>query len=182
MDLQGQFLIATPQMPDPRFRETVIYLCAHTDEGAMGLVINQPIPHITLSDVLRSANMSVPATPLPPVYIGGPMEVETSFFLYSSDYRAKTFLEITDNVCLSREPEILQDIARGKGPRDYIFILGYAGWAPGQIENELKVNGWLALPANDKILFNTADDEKWHLAAKEHGIEISLFGDVIGNA
>jgi putative transcriptional regulator len=182
MNLQGQFLIATPQMPDPRFQETVIYVCAHTDEGVMGLVVNQPVPYISLADVMRSTNIPVIAEKLPTVYIGGPMEIESSFCLYSSEYKAINYIDVTDTVCLSRDVEILHDISQGKGPERYIFILGYSGWAPGQLENELKVNGWLTVPSNDKILFQTPDDKKWREAAKEYGIDITLFGDVIGNA
>lgn len=182
MNLQGQFLIATPQMPDPRFQETVIYICAHTNEGAMGLVVNHPVPYVSLADVMRSVNVPVATENLPHVYIGGPMEVESSFCLYSSEYKATNYINVTDTVCLSRDVEILHAISQGKGPDHYIFILGYSGWAPGQLENELKVNGWLTVPPNDKILFNTPDDKKWQEAAKEYGIDISLFGDVIGNA
>ncbi len=182
MNLQGQFLIATPQMPDPRFQETVVFICAHTDEGAMGLVVNHPVPQVTLADIMRSAKIPVNQDNLPSVYIGGPLEVESSFCLYSSEYTAKNYIDVTDTVCLSRNGEILYDISEDKGPEHYIFVLGYSGWAPGQLENELKVNGWLTVPSNDKILFQTTDDKKWQAAAKEYGIDISLFGDVIGNA
>lgn len=182
MNLQGQFLIATPQMPDPRFKETVIYICAHTEEGAMGLVINQPIPHINLADIMEKTEIAVTDDRLPQVYIGGPMEVEASFFLYSAEYRAKNYIDISETVSLSRDPDILVDISNGKGPESYIFVLGYSGWAAGQLENELKVNGWLTMPGNDKILFQTPDDMKWRQAAKEYGVDIALFGDFIGNA
>lgn len=180
--LQGNFLIATPQMPDPRFREQVIYICAHSDEGAMGLVVNNPLPDLTLADILRNADLPVPARALPPVYMGGPVELENAFILYSSDYQAATCMEVSGSVHLSRDPKILQDIALGRGPKNYIFLLGYAGWAPGQLENELKVDGWLTLPAEDEVLFHTPDEIKWKKAAQRYGINISLFGDVVGNA
>jgi putative transcriptional regulator len=180
--LQGQFLIATSQMPDPRFQEQVIYMCAHSEEGAMGLIINQPIPNVSIVDVMRSANIAVPDWQLPPVYMGGPVEMDTAFFLYTAEYETLHFLAVSDTVRLSRDPEILQDISKGRGPRRYIFLIGYAGWGPGQLENELSMNGWLTLPAEDEVLFNTPDEQKWRLAAKKHGIDIALYGDVIGSA
>jgi putative transcriptional regulator len=180
--LQGQFLIATSQMPDPRFQGQVVYMCAHNEEGAMGLVINQPIPNVSMADILRSANIAVPELELPAVYMGGPVEMDSAFFLYSAEYETTHFLAISETVRLSRDPEILQDIASGHGPRKYIFLVGYAGWGPGQLENELGMNGWLALPAEEEVLFHTPDELKWQRAAKSHGIDIELYGDVIGSA
>lgn len=180
--LQGYFLISTPKMPDPRFQERVVYLCAHTEEGAMGLVINQPLPDIQFADVLRGIDIKVPEKELPPVYMGGPVGLDTGFFLYSSDYTSKNQLEVSSTVFLSSDLEIFNDISGGHGPRDYIFVLGYSGWGPGQLENELTVDGWLTLPASDEILFRTPDDLKWKRAAQKYGIDITMFGDVVGTA
>nr|MBF0220999.1 YqgE/AlgH family protein [Desulfobulbaceae bacterium] len=179
--LQGNFLIATPQMPDPRFREQVIYICSHNDEGAMGLIVNHP-SEFSLLEVFLSANVEVSGTDFPQIYIGGPVEVEAAFFLYSSDYVGKNQLSISDDVSLSRDPQILHDIAGGVGPQSYMFILGYSGWAPGQLEAELTVNGWLTLPAKNEILFHTENSEKWKNAAMQFGIDISLYSDEIGTA
>jgi len=173
--LQGNFLLATPQMPDPRFQEQIIYICSHSPEGAMGLVVNHPITDITMADVLRSINLAVPAQPLPPVYLGGPVEMEAEF-------ACRSFLRITDSINISRDPEILQAISKGAGPQDYIFLLGYVGWAAGQLENELAVNGWLTLPADYDDIFHTPAEFKWRQVASKHGIDIVLFGDVIGRA
>lgn len=180
--LTGNFLISTPQMPDPRFQEQVIFLCAHNDEGAMGLVINNPNREITLRDVLQGANMPVPKGHLPPVYIGGPVELESGFILCSSDYASSNALEVTPEVLLSRDSRLLLDIARGQGPAHYLFMLGYAGWGPGQLESELVDNSWITVPGNFDILFKTPDEFKWKLAAFSFGIDIAVFGDVIGNA
>jgi len=179
--LQDKFLIATPQMPDPRFQEQVVYICSHNEDGAMGLVINRPSDH-SLDAVLKSANIPVPEQLLPPIYIGGPVDIESAFFLYSSEYKVEHFMVINQSVSMSREPKILHDIAQGNGPRDYLFVLGYAGWAPGQLEMELTVNGWLALPASYDILFHTSDELKWSKAAESCGIDIALFSDEIGLA
>lgn len=180
--LQGSFLISTSKMPDPRFREKLIYMCGHTDEGAIGLVVNNPLPDVTLDEILMSANIPVPDFELPPVYIGGPVEMESGFILYTADYHAKNQMEVSSTVCLSSDPQILQDIVLYNGPEKYLFLLGYAGWGPGQLESELTDNGWLILPAEDTIIFETPDPMKWKVAAQKFGIDISTFGDVVGNA
>ncbi|MBU0485572.1 MAG: YqgE/AlgH family protein [Proteobacteria bacterium] len=180
--LQGNFLIATSRMPDPRFQRQVIYLCAHSeDEGAMGLVVNHPSDH-TLVEILRSVDMPVPDFPLPPIYYGGPVEMDAVFILFSADYEPKNYIEVVKNVRLSRDADILWDISRGIRPNHYLFFLGYAGWGPGQLENELAVNGWLTLPGDEEVLFEVPDARKWHESAIRHGIDISTFEDVIGSA
>ena len=180
--LQGHFLISTRQMPDPRFQEQVIYLCAHNDEGAMGLVVNNPSQEITLLDVLHGAGLPVPEDSLPSVYIGGPVGTDSGFILYAAEETGYASLDVADDVFLSRDMRLLEEIARGQGPDDYLFLLGYAGWGPGQLETELMDNGWLTVPAGKEILFHTADDSKWKMAAYNYGIDISVFGDVIGYA
>ena len=180
--LGGHFLISTPQMPDPRFQEQVIYLCAHNDEGAMGLVINNPNPDITVGDILKGASIPVPDVELPPVYIGGPVDLESGFILYSADYTTTNSLEVTSDIYLSRDTRLLVDISNESGPDNYLFMLGYAGWGPGQLEHELLDNSWLTVPGDFDILFNTPDEFKWKLAAYSFGIDIAMFGDTIGNA
>jgi len=180
--LQGKFLIATPQMPDPRFKEQLIYMCSHNDDGAMGLIVNHPSEY-SLLEIFKSANLTISDNKdLPPIYIGGPVDVETAFFLYSSGYESEHELSISEDVSLSRDPQILNDIAQGKGPHDFMFVLGYSGWAPGQLEAELTVNGWLTLPSQNEILFQTPDADKWKRAALQFGIDISLYTDEIGTA
>lgn len=180
--LVGNFLISTPQMPDPRFQEQVIFICAHNDEGAMGLVINNPNQDIGLREVLEGANMPVPSGDLPPLYMGGPVELDAGFILYSSDYFTANSLEVTPEIFLSRDSRLLLDIAQGNGPEQYLFMLGYAGWGAGQLEEELLDNSWLTVPGDYNILFNTPDELKWKLAAHRFGIDISVFSDVVGNA
>lgn len=180
--LTGSFLVSTPQMPDPRFEEQVIYICAHSHEGAMGLAINKPNPAFSLMEVLKGANLPIPPIELPSIYIGGPVELESAFILYRSDYRTEYQLEVSSTVSLSRETKVLQDIAEEKGPIKYLFLLGYTGWGPGQLERELMDDGWLTVPADDNIIFELADDLKWKAAAMQYGIDISTFGDVVGYA
>jgi len=180
--LAGSFLVSTPQMPDPRFEEHVIYICAHNAEGAMGVTVNRPNHIFSLAEIIQGANLPVPDKKLPPVYIGGPVELESAFILYLSDYSVEHKLDISETISLTRETKVLEDIARGGGPSSYLFILGYTGWGPGQLENELLDNGWLSLPANDKIIFDMPDELKWKAAAMQYGIDIATFDDVIGNA
>ncbi|HIJ77840.1 MAG: YqgE/AlgH family protein [Desulfobulbaceae bacterium] len=180
--LQGYFLIATPQMPDPRFAEKVIYICAHNEEGAMGLVVNEPISELSLAEIFVSADIEIPKEPLPSIYAGGPVETAGAFFLYDSGYETANFLKVSSTVHLTRDPQILYDISIGAGPKNFLAALGYSGWGPGQLENELTVEGWLTLPATDDIIFKTPDHIKWQKAAKLYGIDISLFGDVVGTA
>jgi len=180
--LQGSFLIATPHMPDPRFHKMVVYICGHVaDEGAMGLIINHPTS-LTLVEVMEGLGIEAPEVDLPPVYLGGPMETEAGFFLFSKDFECPNFIEVTENLRLSSDVEILKAISRGNYPDRYIFALGYSGWAPGQLENELADDGWLALPGDEDVIFNTPDNDKWEKAARRLGIDISTFGGVVGSA
>ncbi|PIE56492.1 MAG: hypothetical protein CSA34_04105 [Desulfobulbus propionicus] len=182
-NLIGHFLLSTPQMPDPRFREQVIFMCVHNTEGAMGLVINNPNPAITMHEVLQGINISVSAGQLPPVYIGGPVEMEAGFILYRSPTAKDPYAMAIDNdIRLSRNANLLAAIARGGGPEEYLFMLGYAGWGPGQLEHELIDNSWLIVPGNLEILFHTPDELKWKKAAFQYGIDIALFGNVTGTA
>ncbi len=180
--LTGSFLISTPQMPDPRFAEQVILICAHGEDGAMGVAVNKPNPYFSLEEILRSAELPVPDKKLPPVYIGGPVELESAFVLYRSSYQVGHQLEIGESLCLSRESKILEDISEGRGPEDYLFLLGYAGWGPGQLESELLADGWLSLPASESIIFDILDENKWRTAADLYGIDISTLGDRAGSA
>jgi len=180
--LAGSFLVSTPQMPDPRFEEHVIYICAHNEEGAMGVCVNRPNHIFSLAEILQGANLPVPDKKLAPVHIGGPVELESAFILYLSDYSAEHKLDISETVSLTRETKVLEEISKGGGPSTYLFILGYTGWGPGQLENELLENGWLTLPASDNIIFDMSDELKWKAAAMQYGIDIAIFEDVIGNA
>ena len=180
--LQGSFLISTSKMPDPRFREKLIYMCGHTEEGAIGLVVNNPMPDVRLDEILKSADIPVPDFELPPVYIGGPVEMGSGFILYSAEYHAQNQMQVSTTVSLSSDPEILRDIVLQAGPSRYLFLLGYAGWGPGQLENELTANGWLTLPAEDDVIFSIPDAMKWKVAAQKFGIDITTYGDVVGSA
>ncbi|MCF8057040.1 MAG: YqgE/AlgH family protein [Desulfocapsa sp.] len=180
--LTGSFLLSTPQMPDPRFAEQVIYICSHSDEGAVGIAVNKPEPDLTLDEVLRSSGLPVPAELDTSVYIGGPVEPNAAFILYTSDYVTEQQLEVSPTVSLSRNNKVLEDIAHGRGPEKFLFAIGYAGWGPGQLEQELVSQGWLTIPADESIIFDVPDTEKWRRAASLYGIDIAIFQDFVGNA
>lgn len=181
-NLTGSFLLSTMKMPDPRFAEHVIYICAHNEAGTMGVAINKVSTLFSMEQVLRGAELPVPDQSLPPIHLGGPVETESAFILFGPGYQTQHQLDVSETVFLSRETKILEDIAKSRGPEKYLFILGYAGWGPGQLENELLDEGWLAIPSDDRIIFDVNDDEKWQMAAMQYGIDISVYGDIVGNA
>lgn len=185
--LEGQFLIAMPNMADGRFEHSVIYVCSHSEHGAMGLVLNQVARHLSLQDLLIQLNIldDETAIRLPPkiremnVYKGGPVEVERGFVLHSDDFTIEqSTLSIADGICLTATLEILKAIADGRGPEHAMLALGYSGWAPGQLESEILANGWLTAPAERSIVFDPVSDTKWQKALVSIGIDPAmLFGE-----
>jgi putative transcriptional regulator len=179
--LDGQLLIAMPAMGDPRFSRSVIYLCAHSSEGAMGIIINQRAPNISFTELLEQLNIIVPSEDsisLPPslgtmaVHLGGPVETGRGFVLHSADYfKAESTLPIDESVCLTATIDILRDIAKGSGPDKALLALGYAGWAPGQLESEIHANGWLHCTADPELIFDPEVDRKYNRALGRIGID-----------
>jgi putative transcriptional regulator len=188
--LDGQLLIAMPSMTDPRFNRAVIYLCAHSAEGAMGLIINQRAPHITLSRLLEQLDITVvgsrPVAILVgsmAVHVGGPVETSRGFVLHSADYfAADSTLQINESVYLTATIDILKAIAKGSGPDKAILALGYAGWAPGQLEREIQANGWLNCPADSEIVFDANIEAKYNRALARLGINPSYLVGAAGRA
>ena len=180
--LKNHFLISMPHMMDLNFARTVVYICEHTHEGAMGLIINRPLAQILFSDILTQMNIKVPAHNLPQVHFGGPVEIHRGFCLHSSDYKINDTLEITKNVSLTASKTIIEDIANVRGPERLLFLLGYAGWAAGQLEMEIAENGWLTTPSDESVLFNLDNEDKWKKAAQIVGIDITMMGGMSGNA
>jgi putative transcriptional regulator len=185
--LDGQFLIAMPGMQDTRFARAVVYLCAHSSDGAMGIMINQPAPQITFRDLLVQLSIIPEGTEirLPgtagrmQVHRGGPVETGRGFVLHSSDYFIEnSTLPIDEHICLTATLEILKAIAVGTGPQNAMLALGYAGWAPGQLETEIQSNGWLHAPATPELIFDTDLDAKYARALGMIGIDpVRLSGE-----
>ncbi|WP_421981647.1 YqgE/AlgH family protein [Roseibium sp.] len=189
--LEGQFLIAMPSMADSRFEHSVIYLCSHSDQGAMGLVVNQIARHLSLEELLIQLDIvnDESSIRLPDsvrdmnVHKGGPVEVERGFVLHSDDFMLnQSTLTIDNGICLTATLEILRALAQGDGPEQAILALGYAGWAPGQLENEIQANGWLTAPADPEILFDTDFDAKWHRALGSMGVDPAMLYTDAGHA
>ena len=173
MDLTGQLLVAMPGMGDPRFDHSVIFICSHDDEGAMGLIVNKSASTLKLTDVLdRLSTVDLEDTSGLGVHIGGPVETERGFVLHSPEYRSvMQTLDVSDDFAMTATLDILEDIARGKGPDHAMLMLGYAGWGANQLEAEIAQNGWLTCAATAKIVFDTPDDAKWAAALSSLGID-----------
>jgi putative transcriptional regulator len=189
--LDGQFLIAMPGMQDPRFSRAVVYICAHSSDGAMGIAINQPAPQITFRDLLvqlgiisdkQQIQLPEPVDHMR-VHRGGPVETTRGFVLHSADYYIEnSTLPIDDHICLTATLEILKAIAAGKGPESAMLALGYAGWAPGQLENEIQENGWLFCRAIPELIFDPDLDSKYERALQTIGIDPSRLASDAGHA
>lgn len=181
--LAGHLLVAMPGMPDPRFAKAVIYMCAHNDEGAMGLVINRAMADFTFPDLLKQLGITAAAdTPFIRVQSGGPVEQGRGFVLHSSDYVHESTLVVDADVALTATVDILKAIARGKGPSHSLLALGYAGWGPGQLDAEILQNGWLSVKADPNIVFNADLGAKWQQALSKLGIDLSLLNENAGHA
>ncbi len=187
--LDGQFLLAMPGMADARFARSVVYICAHSPDGAMGLIINQPARKITFSDLLLQLELVEPEDliRLPPerlpVLKGGPVETGRGFVLHSADFFIdNSTLPIDEGVSLTATVDILRAIAKGEGPEKAILALGYAGWSPGQLEEEIQQNGWLNVPADPSLLFDTNLEGKYGRALRLLGIDPAMLSGDIGHA
>ncbi len=183
-ELAGKLLIAMPDMADPRFVRSVIFMCAHSAEGGMGLIINRPNPDIGFSGLLDQLEIARSgAIRTPEVHYGGPVEQQRGFVLHSSDYAcAEGTLKVDPLFRMTATLQVLEDIARGSGPSSAILALGYAGWGPGQLEYEISQNGWLTCPPTEKLVFGTANDKKWSEALKLMGIDPLLLSATAGHA
>lgn len=183
--LTGQLLIAMPSMRDPRFTRTVIYMCVHNDQGAMGLVINRLVGSIKFSDLLEELDLKSPpvdAKRYPTVHFGGPVETGRGFVLHSDDYLRNDSMPLDDGLALTATVDILRDIALGSGPDKAMLALGYAGWGPGQLDGELQENSWLSVESDPDLLFGTGLDDKWEKALAKLGISASLLSTDAGHA
>lgn len=189
--LEGKMLIAMPQMGDERFARTLIYMCVHNPEGAMGIVVNKPAPNITMPELLDQLAIPV-AEERPglhekvlscPVLVGGPVEAARGFVLHTQDYFSEdSTLPVDEDVGLTASVDILRAIAVGRGPARALLALGYAGWAPGQLEAEIQANGWLHCDPDQELLFGANIGAKYHCALAKLGINLSLLSGDAGHA
>jgi putative transcriptional regulator len=181
--LTGQLLIAMPSMADPRFAQSVIFMCAHTAEGAMGIVVNHPIEQPSFDELLKQLDIA----PLPParrirLCSGGPVENARGFVLHTADWTGEGSLRVDDGLALTASLDILKAIAGGGGPRAGLLALGYAGWGPGQLDNELTHNAWLFGPADEGLVFGEDHETKWRRAMAKLRIDPGSLSGAAGHA
>jgi putative transcriptional regulator len=181
--LTGNLLVAMPSLEDPRFSHSVILLCAHSPEAAMGIVVNRPLARPTFDEVLRQHNIA----PLPParrvrVCAGGPVEDGRGFVLHTADWTSEGTLFVTDDLALTASLDVLKAFADGQGPRAGVLALGYAGWGPGQLDHEMQQNAWLSVPADERLVFDADTDTKWRRALAKLRIDPLLLSGEAGHA
>ncbi len=182
-NLTNQFLIAMPSMQDMNFSQTVTYICEHTHEGAMGIVVNRPtnlhlyeiLEQLEITDITLEAGEES-------IYIGGPVQPERGFVLHCDDSNWDSTLSVTSEISVTTSRDILESIAAGDGPSSHLVALGYAGWASGQLEEEISANAWLNGPADSQIIFNTPPELRWRAAAKLLGVDLDLLSGDAGHA
>lgn len=182
--LDGQLLIAMPGMGDKRFQRAVIFLCAHSADGAMGLIVNKPAPELKFSDLLKQLKIKAGADlPETRVHFGGPVEHGRGFVLHTAEYAVTgASLKVNADFSMTATVDVLQDIAKGAGPARSILALGYSGWGPGQLEGEIQANGWLVAPADQDLVFGSRDAEKWEGALRSIAIDPRLLSAEGGRA
>lgn len=181
--LEGQLLIAMPAMTDERFVRAVIYLCAHNEEGAMGLIVNKVLESVSFEELLSQLDIEPGADGLPlRVHFGGPVESGRGFVLHSADYMQDSSIVVDDKTALTATVDILRDLASGSGPKNTLLAIGYAGWGPGQLESEIHDNAWLNAPVSEALLFDDDDKTKWDRALKSLGVDVSLLSATAGRA
>lgn len=174
LDLTGKLLIAMPGMGDLRFEHSVVFLCSHTDKGAMGLIINKPAEDVMLADLLEQLNITAkpPERGKAPVHFGGPVESVRGFVLHSPEYESQLHsMQVSDRFSMTATLDILEDIALGQGPEQALMMLGYAGWGADQLEQEIAMNGWLTAEAEPELVFGPDDGSKWAAALKSLGVD-----------
>lgn len=181
--LTGQLLIAMPSMQDPRFEKTVILICSHAPDGAMGIILNRLLGDLSFRGLLNQLKVDVgPQTPEMPIYFGGPVDPVRGFVIHSTDYRRAGTTFVSPSLALTATVEILQSLSQGRGPRQALLALGYAGWAPGQLESEIQANGWLTAPAPEDLVFDGDVENKWNRSLSLLGVSPSLLVGDIGHA
>ncbi|MEM7295069.1 MAG: YqgE/AlgH family protein [Pseudomonadota bacterium] len=186
--LTGQLLVAMPSMGDTRFDRAVILVCAHSAAGAMGLIVNKRARALAFSELARqlglvAADSDALLLPEMPIYFGGPVETGRGFVLHSRDYtRNSSTLSVSGHFAMTATLDALEHIADGEGPLRRILALGYAGWGPGQLEDEIAANAWLTAPADEDLVFSVCDEGKWDAALKTIGVDPRLLSDASGRA
>ncbi|MCB2081863.1 MAG: YqgE/AlgH family protein [Rickettsiales bacterium] len=181
--LAGQLLIATPNIQFSCFEKSVILMCLHNDDGAMGIIINHEIEDVSVRDVFTHFDIhSDHGLVELPVHFGGPVDTNVGFVLHSQDYMTKGTVMVTETLSMTSNRKVLEDIASGCGPRKRLLALGHAGWAPRQLENEIEENSWISVQADDQLIFGTGHENKWRLASEMLGVDPYRLSNAAGHA
>lgn len=185
--MTGKLLLAMPAMSDPRFKRAVIYICAHDEKGAMGLKINETLADVKFQDLLTQLKVTSdikvdPKALKTPVMNGGPVETQRGFLLHSGDFSQSDTIRIDERFSVTGTVDALKALAKGEGPKDKIFVLGYAGWGAGQLDQELQQNAWLIVDADENILFESDPAKKWDAALAKLGINPAMLSGDVGRA
>lgn len=181
--LSGQLLVATPVINSGPFQKSVIYIFNHSAEGAMGLIINQPLELVNYGALLEGMNLPKDSEAREiPVHFGGPVERTRGFVIHSTDYFRDFSLVRSNELAVTASSAILSDIVTGNGPKQAALIVGYAGWSAGQLEAEIEQNSWISVPATEQLVFGTENELKWATASKSLGIDMAFFSTTVGHA
>ncbi len=183
--LKGNIICALPQLNDMFFSKSIIYLTHHNKEGAVGIVLNYKVMSIKGAELFKKLNINDAKNNLEmdfPFHIGGPLNQNNGFILHSTDYKNENSLKVTRNVMLTSSTQIITDISKNIGPKKFFISLGYSGWGPGQLEDEIKQNSWINISEEQDLLFNEDSEQKWNKALKLTGIDFTKFSSIYGNA
>ena len=177
----NHFIISMPHMNDPIFSKSLIYICEHDNDGAMGLIINKPMISENAADIIQQTGLAQ-IEPPPDIYFGGPVNLEMGLILHDANYNIEGTLTISKSVAITSNKQIVLDLKNGDGPDEFRFSFGYAGWGKGQIEREIENGDWLLMPADDDFIFSIPNTDKWKKAASKFGIDILDLGGSAGLA
>jgi putative transcriptional regulator len=181
--LAGRLLIATPVVQGSCFERAVIYLCAHNESGAMGVIINYPVESMHLNEIFDQIGISAQTAARKfPVHFGGPVEANRGFIVHTGDYKPHESIIHEGGISVTASISILKDLAQGKGPEQGMLVLGYAGWSRGQLETEIETGSWIVAPASKQLMFDTGNDLKWNLAIASIGIDLGHLSTDVGHA
>jgi putative transcriptional regulator len=181
--LAGHLLIATPVVQESCFARSVIYMCAHNEAGAMGMIINYPVESIDIKEIF--SQLSIDGTTLGqnlPIHFGGPVESNRGFVLHTDEYTSGESLIRKDGIAVTASVSVLKELALGNGPAKGMLVLGYAGWSPGQLESEIETGSWIVVPASKQLVFDTDNETKWNVAVSSLGFDMGHYSTVVGHA
>lgn len=181
--LEGHLLIATPVVQDTCFARSVIYMCAHNESGAMGIIINYPVENLDIKEIFDQLDIhSQKHANTLPVHFGGPVEANRGFVVHSAEFASSESLIQRNGIAVTASINVLEEIARGNGPSQGMLVLGYAGWSPGQLEQEIEGGSWMIVPASKQLVFDTDNETKWNVAISTLGIDMGHYSSDVGHA